>query len=66
MSRCPKCGSLVVTDKMVYNPTQRETYRKKKCIHCSYRSATVEFDVEENELFQKEWEASLLEEAYNI
>lgn len=51
---CPKCGRVagqldhIVTD-------QKEIYRERYCKACDYKFYTVEYEVENNSQFKKEW-----------
>ena len=52
--KCPKCqGAIRVTD-TVSTPLC-EVYRRRKCVECDHTFFTVEFEVEQNEKFMKEW-----------
>ena len=53
---CQKCGLPVRQDekRIGFN---REVYRKYSCINrtCGYEFFTIEYEVEDNEQFLKEW-----------
>lgn len=53
---CPKCENLKthIAD-TVYNEVDDEFYRKRKCPRCKHIFYTVEFIVEENDEFRKQW-----------
>lgn len=53
---CPKCNStrIAIRDS-VNNTEENETYRKRVCADCGRIFHTVEFEVEYNDRFKKEW-----------
>ena len=55
MSTCEYCGGKLVTKNTVQNTEDEETYRLKKCDKCGHEIYTVEFEVEDNNLFRREW-----------
>lgn len=42
---CPKCEKSTIVRDSVYNPKERECYRKVECIECGKTYYTVEFDI---------------------
>lgn len=51
---CSNCkGKLKVVDKVVR--PDNVIFRKKKCVACGEKVATMEFAVVEDELFKREW-----------
>lgn len=56
--RCPKCsGAVRAID--TRRTEENEIYRKRKCVACRHVFYTLEFEVENNSAFQKEWSAML-------
>lgn len=53
---CPKCNEKTKVTQTVYNPWQRETYRRRMCLKCGRSFHTVEFEVEVNDRFRLDWE----------
>lgn len=52
--RCPKCeGKLAIKDNV--RSLHDELFRKRVCEKCGHTLYTVEFEVEANEKFMKEW-----------
>lgn len=51
--KCPKCmGKLTVTDTTYVN---NDIYRRRKCTVCGNILYTIEFVVEYDDMFKKEW-----------
>lgn len=50
---CPECGS----ESAVWDiaKAREELYRKRKCKVCGLKFCTIEYEVEYNENFRKEW-----------
>lgn len=53
MLHCPKCESKVKAIEGVRDRKRNETYRHGVCPNCGYEYYSVEFEVEDNEQFQK-------------
>lgn len=53
--QCPKCKDKAKIVDSVFTPTHGETYRKRVCAGCGYIFFTIEFAVENNERFQREF-----------
>lgn len=51
---CPKCGGDVRSTNTV-QAEHNETFRSRKCRDCGHLIYTVEFEVEPNKQFKKEW-----------
>lgn len=52
---CPKCkGKTKVVD-VVHNTDANESYRFRKCRHCGFKFYTVEFEVDYDEQFRRNW-----------
>ena len=56
MMTCPMCGGKCQTVETLDSP-DNDVYRQKNCLHCGYKFFTLEFVVQNNEGFQKEWKA---------
>lgn len=54
MMTCPKCGGKCQTEETLDSP-DNEVYRQKRCLNCGHKFFTLEFTVEYDEVFQKEW-----------
>lgn len=52
---CPKCGEKTTVIDTMYNPKEREFCRKRKCGGCKFTFYTVEFQVERNKRFMRDW-----------
>lgn len=53
--KCPKCnGKVQVLDHSFVEP-RNEEYRKRKCLVCGHRFVTIEFEVDYDERFKKDW-----------
>lgn len=52
---CPRCGGRVAVCNNAHNTDTNEIYRKRKCLACGHRIATIEFEVEQDENFKREW-----------
>lgn len=50
---CPKCGKETVVWDISKAPD--ELYRKRKCKVCGHKFCTIEYEVENDENFRKEW-----------
>ena len=63
---CPDCDSknTSVID-YVFNPETNEHYRLRRCKDCLYRFYSMEFIVEPNAQFMKEWKTHNRYVAYN-
>lgn len=55
---CPKCGGKIKTNDVLNKPDTNEVYRKRVCTSCDHYFYTIEFEVEDNPQFQKEWKAA--------
>ena len=53
MRLCTKCGSML--DVITTRVYQDETYRMNMCHSCGEVSYSVEFDIEDNEIFRECW-----------
>lgn len=51
---CPKCGGEIRAIDTL-QASHNETFRYKKCLDCGHKIYTVEFEVEPNSRFKKEW-----------
>lgn len=54
--KCPECGGKTTVYDNSFNPDTNEHSRKRKCLVCGHRFYTMEFEVECNEQFKKDWE----------
>lgn len=52
--KCPKCGGEIKVCCTTYTE-ENEIYRRRKCFSCGHVFYTMEFEVEENPAFRKEW-----------
>lgn len=52
--KCPKCGGLLYVVAKV-DPSDTETFRRRKCKKCGYHIRTVEFEAEPTKEFKHEW-----------
>lgn len=52
---CPKCGAVVKTVDVVTNHDDNETYRKKKCTKCGHKFYTIEYTIDNDASFRKQW-----------
>mgnify|MGYP003410388916 FL=1 len=52
---CSKCGSNTRVTKVRHDYEENEVFREHECRVCKGRFHTVEFEVEENESFNKIW-----------
>lgn len=52
---CPKCSAVVKTVDVVTNHDDNETYRKKKCTECGHKFYTIEYEIDTDERFHKQW-----------
>ena len=50
---CPKCGEVSKVWDIAKAPD--ELYRKRKCGVCGHKFCTIEYEVEYDENFRKEW-----------
>lgn len=57
---CPKCGGDVRAIDTI-QAKDNETFRCRKCLNCGHKIYTVEFEVEPNRQFKKEWNFYLRE-----
>lgn len=57
--RCPRCNGKIETIQCVHTD-ENETYRRKQCQSCGHNFFTVEYEIENNAQFQKEWEQYVL------
>ena len=53
--KCPKCENDVHIKLTRQNHDDNETYRLRKCKVCGHQFYTVEFEVEDNEIFREAW-----------
>lgn len=47
---CPDCGGKIRVVDTLHSPNN-ETYRRRKCTECDYAFYTIEYEVEETEMF---------------
>lgn len=52
---CPKCGGRTSIKDTAYNHKDREVYRKRECCDCHYVIYTMEYEIEPNEQFIRDW-----------
>lgn len=52
---CPECGGELRGIDSVYNTKENEVLRRKRCTKCGRLVVTVEFEIERNEQFQRDW-----------
>ena len=55
MKACPKCGGEVKVRDTRHNDEHDETYRRYVCSSCGIMFFSVEYQVEENEAFFRNW-----------
>lgn len=60
---CPKCNEAKLRNIKSVNVPWNEIYKQKKCLSCGHTFYTVEFEVEPNKRFKKEW--CLYDRRYN-
>lgn len=53
--RCPDCGGELRGIDSVYNTKENEVIRRKRCQMCARLVLTVEFEIEPNEQFKRDW-----------
>lgn len=52
---CPKCNSSKTKRTGCVHTPDNEKYRQYECFDCKHLFYSVEFEVEPNEKFRKEW-----------
>lgn len=52
---CPECGGELRGIDSVHNTKENEVLRRKRCTKCGRLVITVEFEIERNEQFQRDW-----------
>lgn len=52
---CPKCGGKTTVFDSSFNSETNEYYRARRCRVCNHEFFTMEFEVEYNEQFKKDW-----------
>lgn len=57
--KCPKCGGKFSPVKNTTVTEENEVYRRRRCKSCGHTFYTIEFKVEENELFMNDWYKAL-------
>ena len=57
--KCPKCGGKFSPVKNTTVTEENEVYRRRRCKSCGHTFYTIEFQVEENELFMNDWYKAL-------
>lgn len=50
---CPECNGKSTVYDSAHNTKANESYRKRKCLVCGHRFGTIEFEVELDENYQK-------------
>lgn len=58
--RCPDCGGKLRVADILHNVEKNENYRRRLCTKCGYEVYTIEFDVEPDEQFKKDWNSCVL------
>lgn len=53
--KCPECGGKTTVSDSSFNPKTNEYSRRRKCLVCDHRFYTMEFEVERNKRFEKDW-----------
>ena len=57
---CPKCGGNVsVTDTLTSH--ENEMFRRRRCVECSHRFFTIEFEVIADPKFESDWKSLMSE-----
>ena len=52
---CPICNGDVYVIDTVHNEEQGELYRRRKCTGCGRMTYSIEYEVEWNDKFKKQW-----------
>ena len=53
--KCPKCGGKTRVRDNVNNEKTNERYRQRKCLECGHTFYTIEFEVDDDTQFRKDW-----------
>lgn len=62
---CSECGGKVQCRDNA-NTDKNEVYRKRKCLGCGRIFYTIEFEVDKDEAFMKEWRRFARDYAYRM
>lgn len=52
---CPKCGAMARVTDVVLNPVDNEKYKRRRCDKCGHISFTIEYEIDADEHFRKQW-----------
>lgn len=54
-TECPKCGKPMTVMDTVWNDHYQERYRRRRCNACGHVAFSVEFEIEDNDRFRRDW-----------
>lgn len=50
---CPRCNGKTTVYDSARNTKENESYRKRKCLECGHKFCTIEYEVDCDENYQK-------------